>query len=148
MRVVHHYKLNFTICTILDGFWKDILLDILMFMDEVRARRDGASGESQDDPAASPSGEGSKSSMELERSCAGIKDNQPEKVEASTNPLLGLEEACKKVSLGSEISENQTAGKAESVHHSMAAWQMEGRQLMEGAEAARSRARRIRVSFV
>ena len=115
-----------------------------MFMDEVRARRDGDSGESQDDPAASPSGEGSKSSMELERSCAGIKDNQPEKVETSTDPLLGLEEACKKVSLGSD---DEKGSEAESVHHSMAAWQMEGRQLMEEAEAARSRARRIRVSW-
>ena len=43
----------------------------------------------------------------------------------------------------SELTENE---KAESVHHSMAAWQMEGRQLMEEAEAARSRARKIRVS--
>ena len=113
-------------------------------MDEVRTRRDGASGQSQDSSA----GEGSKSNIELERGCSGTRDNEPEKVQSSVDPVAGLEEACKKVSLGSEISENQTAGKAESVHHSMAAWQMEGRQLMEEAEAARSRARRIRVSFV
>ena len=110
-----------------------------MFMDEVRARRDGASGQSQDTSA----GEGSKSSMELERGCSGTHDNEPEKVQSSIDPVVGLEEACKKVSLGSD---DEKGGEAESVHHSMAAWQMEGRQLMEEAEAARSRARRIRVS--
>ena len=115
-----------------------------MFMDEVRARRDGASGQSQDQPLASSAGEGSKTNMELERSYNGTTDNEPGKVQSSIDPVVGLEEACKKVSLGSEHSENEKV--AESVHHSMAAWQMEGRQLMEEAEAARSRARRIRVS--
>ena len=115
-----------------------------MFMDEVRARRDGASGQSQDDPVLASSGEGSKSNMEPERSCNGSTDNEPEKVQSSIDPVVGLEAACKKVSLGSELSEK--VSEVESVHHSMAAWQMEGRQLMEEAEAARSRARRIRVS--
>ena len=114
-------------------------------MDEVRARRDGASGQSQDDPVeATSAGEGSKSNMEPERSCNGSTDNEPEKVQSSIDPVVGLEAACKKVSLGSELSEK--VSEVESVHHSMAAWQMEGRQLMEEAEAARSRARRIRVS--
>ena len=119
-----------------------------MFMDEVRARRDGASGQSRDDPVTSSAGEGSKSSMELERPCSGTTDNEPEKIESSIDPVVGLEEACKKVSLGPDLTENEKLGgrEAESVHHSMAAWQMEGRQLMEDSEAARSRARRIRVS--
>ena len=81
--------------------------------------------------------------MELERGCSGTRGNEPEKVQSSIDPVVGLEEACKKVSLGSD---DEKGGEAESVHHSMAAWQMEGRQLMEEAEAARSRARRIRVS--
>ena len=120
-------------------------------MDEVRARRDGASGQSRDDPVTSSAGEGSKSSMEVERPCSGTTDNEPEKIESSIDPVVGLEEACKKVSLGPDLAdqaENEKLGgrEAESVHHSMAAWQMEGRQLMEDSEAARSRARRIRVS--
>ena len=110
-------------------------------MDEVRTRRDGASGLSQDS-----SGEGSKGKMEVEKGCSGTQDNEPEKVQSSVDPVAGLEEACKKVSLGSELADNGKGNEAESVQHSMAAWQMEGKQLMEEAEAARSRARRIRVS--
>ena len=111
-------------------------------MDEVRTRRDGASGQSQDSSA----GEGSKSNIELERGCSGTRDNEPEKVQSSIDPVVELEEACKKVSLGSEFADNEKGSEVESDQHSMAAWQMEGRQLMEEAEAARSRARRIRVS--
>ena len=111
-------------------------------MDEVRTRRDGVSGQSQDSSA----GEGSKGKMEVEKGCSGTADNEPEKVQSSVDPVAGLEEACKKVSLGSELADNEKGNEAESVQHSMAAWQMEGKQLVEEAEAARSRARRIRVS--
>ena len=58
-----------------------------------------------------------------------------------------MKKLCRKVFLESEGAYGQ---KKEAnilpVEHSMAAWQMEGRQLMEEAEAAKSRARRIRVS--
>ena len=65
----------------------------------------------------------------------------------SADPIVGLEEACKKVTLDSEaIAEHGQKTKTGQVQHSMAAWQMEGRQLMEEAEAARCRARKIRVS--
>ena len=68
-----------------------------MFMDEVRARRDGQS-----------QGEGSKSSMEL-GSGSGREENQPEKVESSIDPVVtGLEEACSKISLGSELDLSDT----------------------------------------
>ena len=68
-------------------------------------------------------------------------------VQNSADPIVGLEEACKKVTLDSEaIAEHDQKTKTGPVQHSMAAWQMEGRQLMEEAEAARCRARKIRVS--
>ena len=69
-----------------------------MFMDEVRARRDGQS-------QGSSEGEGSKSSIELD---SGRGDNQPEKVESSIDPVVALEEACGKISLGTELALSDT----------------------------------------